>query len=172
MSSESTPGLSSSAKAASSDLTVVADGLSKLYMLWDNPRDRLKQPIRSRLSAWFNVPNKQYFREFWALRDISFELRPGETLGIIGRNGSGKSTLLQILAGTLNPTTGSCRTDGRVSALLELGSGFNPDFTGRDNVYKNAAILGLRYRGVHRSAGEDVLERDVRPSGFRGCHQR
>jgi len=123
--------------------TVVAQGLSKRYLLWDDPRDRLKQPIQSRLARWFRVPEKQYFREFWALRDVSFELQSGETLGIIGRNGSGKSTLLQILAGTLSPTTGTCRTRGRVSALLELGAGFNPEFSGRDNAYMNAAILGL-----------------------------
>jgi lipopolysaccharide transport system ATP-binding protein len=141
--------------------TLEAASLSKLYLLWDNPRDRLKQPIRSRLSAWFGVPNKQYFREFWALRDISFELRPGETLGIIGRNGSGKSTLLQILAGTLNPTTGTCRTNGRVSALLELGSGFNPEFTGKDNVYMNAAILGLSKSEIDARYGDIVAFADI-----------
>ena len=95
------------------------------------------------LLRWLPIENKHYFKEFWALKDISFDVKKGETVGIIGRNGSGKSTLLQILCGTLVPTTGSYETHGRVSALLELGSGFNAEFTGRDNVYMNATILGL-----------------------------
>ena len=154
--------MSSDATATASERpAVVADGLSKRYLLWDDPRDRLKQPIRSRLSRWFRVPDKQYFHEFWALKDISFELQAGETLGIIGRNGCGKSTLLQILADTLSPTTGWCRTEGRVSALLELGSGFNPEFTGRDNVYMNAAILGLSKSEIDARYDDIVAFADI-----------
>jgi lipopolysaccharide transport system ATP-binding protein len=88
---------------------------------------------------------RQYYREFWAIRDVSFEIRKGETVGIVGRNGSGKSTLLQLICSTLNPTSGSVTTSGRIAALLELGSGFNPEFTGRENVFLNAAVLGLSH---------------------------
>ena len=90
----------------------------------------------------------QYFRDFWALKDVSFQVKRGETVGIIGKNGSGKSTLLQLICGTLTPTTGSVKTVGRIAALLELGSGFNPDFTGRENVYLNGAVLGLSKKEI------------------------
>lgn len=109
--------------------------LSKCYHIYDKPRDRLMQMLLG--------SRKQYYREFWALKDISFAVNKGETVGIIGRNGSGKSTLLQMICGTLNQTSGSIQTSGRMAALLELGSGFNPEFTGRENVFMNAAVLGL-----------------------------
>ena len=95
------------------------------------------------LARWGVVSPKAYYHEFWALRDVEFELEKGASLGILGRNGSGKSTLLQVLCGILEPTTGSFATHGRVSALLELGMGFNPEFTGRENVFMNTGILGL-----------------------------
>ena len=115
--------------------SVAVRGLSKCYCVYDKPSDRLKQMLcRGR---------RRYYREFWALQDVSFDLTPGQTLGVIGRNGSGKSTLLQMLCGTLSPTCGEVRIKGRTAALLELGSGFNPEFTGRENVFMNAALLGL-----------------------------
>ena len=118
-----------------SDVAIKVEGLSKCFHIYDKPRDRLLQMLNGR--------RKQYFREFWALRDVSFSIKKGETVGIIGRNGSGKSTLLQIVCGTLTPSSGEVQTTGRVAALLELGSGFNPEFSGRENVYLNAAVLGL-----------------------------
>jgi lipopolysaccharide transport system ATP-binding protein len=128
---------------SSKDIAIRVQGLSKCYGIYANPRDRLKQFILPRLQRLIGQAPKQYFREFWALKDISFEIKKGETVGIIGRNGSGKSTLLQMICGTLNPTSGSIQTNGRIAALLELGSGFNPEFTGRENVYMNASVLGL-----------------------------
>lgn len=117
--------------------------LSKRYEIYDTPRDRLKQFVLPRLHALAGRPQARYFKEFWALRDVSFEVQQGESVGIIGRNGSGKSTLLQMICGTLSPTSGTVQTSGRIAALLELGSGFSPDFTGRENVRMNAAVLGL-----------------------------
>ncbi len=127
----------------SSETAIKVEGLSKCYQIYERPQDRLKQFILPRLQRLIGRPPKQYYKEFWALRDISFEIKKGETVGIIGRNGSGKSTLLQMICGTLNPTAGSISTQGRIAALLELGSGFNPEFTGRENVYMNAAVLGM-----------------------------
>lgn len=125
------------------DVAIRVNNLSKCYQIYDQPHDRLKQSIYPRLQRIAGKRPKQYFREFWALKDVSFQVKKGETVGIIGRNGSGKSTLLQMICGTLNPTSGSIQTTGRIAALLELGSGFNPEFTGRENVYMNAAVLGL-----------------------------
>lgn len=119
----------------SSELAIKVENLSKCYHIYDKPRDRLLQ--------MFARGSKKFFREFWAVRDLSFEIKKGETVGIVGRNGSGKSTLLQMICSTLNPTSGEVVTNGRIAALLELGSGFNPEFTGRENVYLNAQVLGL-----------------------------
>lgn len=120
----------------SNEVMISASGLGKCYHIYPRPSHRLLQAVVGR--------HKKLYREFWALQGIDLEVRRGETLGIIGRNGSGKSTLLQLIAGTLTPTTGSVCTHGRVAALLELGSGFNPEFTGRENVQFNATILGLK----------------------------
>ncbi|EKN62796.1 ABC transporter ATP-binding protein [Schinkia azotoformans] len=120
---------------SSNGIAIKVENLSKQYQIYDNPIDRLKQTI--------SRGRRKYYREFEALKDINFDILKGETIGIIGRNGSGKSTLLQIIAGTLMPTSGEINVYGRVAALLELGSGFNPEFTGRENVYLNGSILGL-----------------------------
>lgn len=127
----------------SSEIAIKVENLSKCYQIYDQPRDRLKQFVLPRIQQLIGKPQLQYYREFWALKDVSFDVKKGETVGIIGRNGCGKSTLLQIITGTLAPTSGSVTTHGRISALLELGAGFNPDFTGRENVYLNASILGM-----------------------------
>jgi lipopolysaccharide transport system ATP-binding protein len=127
----------------SSEIAIKVENLSKCYQIYEQPRDRLKQFILPRVQRLMVQSPRQYHREFWALKDISFDVKKGESVGIIGRNGSGKSTLLQIITGTLTPTSGSVATHGRIAALLELGSGFNPDFTGRENVYLNGALLGF-----------------------------
>lgn len=127
----------------SSDLSIVASNISKTYRIYNTPEDRLKQSIVPRLQSLFGRARSHYFTEFPALSGVNFEIRKGETVGIVGKNGSGKSTLLQIICGTMTPTTGTVQTSGRIAALLELGSGFNPEFTGRENIYLNGAILGL-----------------------------
>jgi ABC-type polysaccharide/polyol phosphate transport system ATPase subunit len=117
---------------------VELQGVSKSYAIYDSPGDRLKE-----LATFHRY---SFHRDFWALRGLGFHIRKGETFCIIGENGSGKSTLLQLVAGILQPTEGAVSVQGRISALLELGSGFNPEFTGRDNVYMNGAILGFSSR--------------------------
>jgi ABC-type polysaccharide/polyol phosphate transport system ATPase subunit len=116
--------------------------VSKSYPIYDSPSDRLKELA--------TVNRRRYHKDFWALRDVTFEVPRGETFCIVGENGSGKSTLLQIVAGILAPSSGTVEVNGRVSALLELGSGFNPEFSGRDNVYLNASILGFSSAQVDR----------------------
>jgi len=124
----------------SSEIAIKVENLGKCYQIYDKPRDRLLQMlVRGR---------KKLFREFWALQNISFEIKRGETVGIIGRNGSGKSTLLQTICGTLNPSTGNIQVNGRIAALLELGAGFNPEFTGRENVFLAASLYGLSHKEI------------------------
>lgn len=127
----------------SSEIAIKVENLSKCYQIYDQPRDRLKQFVLPRLQRIAGLLPKQYYREFWALKDLSFEVKKGAAVGIVGRNGSGKSTLLQLICGTLSPTRGLVEVNGRIAALLELGSGFNPEFTGRENVYLNGSILGI-----------------------------
>jgi len=138
------------------------ENVSKSYPIYDSPGDRLKELVT------FN--RREFHRNFWALHDVSFEVERGETFCVIGENGSGKSTLLQLVAGILHPSAGTVEVNGRVSALLELGAGFNPEFTGRDNVYLNGAILGLstreidaRYRDIEEFAEiGDFIKRPVK----------
>jgi len=118
----------------SSDVAIHVRGLSKCYLTYEKPHHRLLQML---------ARGRKYYREFWALRDVTFDVKRGEVLGIIGRNGAGKSTLLQAICGTVTPTAGDVEIKGRVAALLELGAGFNPEFSGRENVFLNAAILGM-----------------------------
>lgn len=125
------------------EMAIRVEGVSKRYELYTKPSDQLKQLVLPRLQRLAGRTPHNYFQEFWALQDVSFEVEKGEAFGIVGRNGSGKSTLLQIITGTLTPTTGSISTHGRVAALLELGSGFDPEFTGRENIYLNGALLGF-----------------------------
>jgi lipopolysaccharide transport system ATP-binding protein len=129
----------------SEEIAISLKNVSKCYKRYGHPVDRLKEVL---------VPRKIHAQEFWALRGINLEISKGETLGIIGQNGSGKSTLLQIIAGTLTPTTGEALVNGRVSALLELGSGFNPEFTGRQNVFFNGRILGLNQEEIEAKFDE------------------
>ncbi len=145
----------------SSEIAIQVEHLSKCYAIYSKPQDRLKQSLLPRVQRLVGRQPRQYYREFWALQDVSFEVRRGETVGIIGRNGSGKSTLLQMICGTLTPTGGSIRTNGRVAALLELGAGFNPEFTGRENVYLNASILGLSTEEIDDRFADIVAFADI-----------
>lgn len=144
-----------------SDLALRVDGVSKHFPYYASPRDRLKQFVLPRLQRLGGLPSRCYFRDFWALRDVSFAVRRGETVGIIGRNGAGKSTLLQIICGTLAATAGSVMTNGRIAALLELGAGFNPEFNGRENVYMNGTILGLSQREIDARFDEIIAFADI-----------
>jgi lipopolysaccharide transport system ATP-binding protein len=134
------------------EIVISLKNISKCYKRYARPVDRLKETL---------LPSKSHAQEFWALRDINLEITKGEKLGIIGQNGSGKSTLLQIIARTLTATTGDVWLHGRVSALLELGSGFNPEFTGRQNVFFNGQILGLSREEIEAKYNEIVEFADI-----------
>lgn len=143
MSSESLPG----------DLSIRVRGLSKAYRIFKAPEDRLKQMLFGR---W-----RSFHQEFWALRNVDLDIHRGETVGLIGINGSGKSTLLQLICGTLTPTKGTVQVRGRIAALLELGAGFNPEFTGHDNVFINGAILGMTQKQMEARYDDIVKFADI-----------
>jgi lipopolysaccharide transport system ATP-binding protein len=134
-------------------VAIRVEGLGKRYEIYDRPLQRLMQTVLR--------GKRTFYREFWAVSNVTLEVKRGETVGLVGRNGSGKSTLLQLVAGTLTPTTGTVTTQGRVAALLELGSGFNPEFTGRENVYLNGAILGIPRREMERAFPEIEAFADI-----------
>jgi lipopolysaccharide transport system ATP-binding protein len=135
------------------EYAIEVSNLGKSYQMYSSPSDRLKQMLmRGR---------KQYFKEFWALKGVSFQIKKGETVGIIGRNGSGKSTLLQMICGTLNPSEGEVKVNGRVAALLELGAGFNPEFTGVENVYMAASLYGLSKEDVDQRFDAIIAFADI-----------
>lgn len=125
------------------NISISVEGLSKKFELYTKPSDQLKQILLPKIQRLLGKKERQYFHEFHALNNVTFNVNKGEAFGIIGRNGSGKSTLLQIITGTLAPTSGTVSINGRVGALLELGSGFNPEFSGRENIYLNGNLLGL-----------------------------
>jgi lipopolysaccharide transport system ATP-binding protein len=131
-----------------SDCVIRAENLGKCFNIYEKPKDRLKQAL------WRG--RRQYYREYWALRNVSFSVKRGEALGIIGKNGSGKSTLLQMICGTLTPTEGEVKSVGRIGALLELGSGFNPEFSGIENIFLNASLLGLNKKATEERL-DDIL---------------
>lgn len=154
----------------SSEIAIRVNNVSKCFETYEQPKDRLVQSLymlAARLSpvtAWrekFLRRANACAKQYWALKDISFELKKGETFGIIGRNGSGKSTLLQILCGTLSPTHGEITVNGRVAALLELGSGFNPEYTGRENIYMNGQLLGLSKKEIDGRLDEIIAFADI-----------
>jgi lipopolysaccharide transport system ATP-binding protein len=152
------------------EAAIDVDSLGKCYRVYGAPHDRLKQSVIPRLRRVIDpavrllgrtIEERQYFAEFWALRDVSFTVPKGETIGVIGQNGAGKSTLLQLICGTLTPSKGTVNVHGRVAALLELGSGFNPEFSGRENVYLNGAVLGLNRRQIDERLSEILHFADI-----------
>lgn len=144
-----------------SDTVIKVQNLHKSFHIYEQPRDRFKQFILPLTQSALGLTRRQYYREYWALKDMSFEIKKGEIVGIIGRNGAGKSTLLQVICGTLTPTHGSVEVQGRVAALLELGAGFNPEFSGKDNVYLNGSVLGLTKEEIDEKYEEILAFADI-----------
>ena len=145
----------------SKDTVIDIRDLSKCYQIYSKPQHRLKQAFSSFFTTSFGRPLKQHYQEFWALKEVEFSIKKGQTVGIVGLNGSGKSTLLQLICGTLTPTSGTVEVQGRVAALLELGSGFNPEFNGRENVMMYASILGLSQTEIDTCFDQIVAFADI-----------
>lgn len=139
---------------SSNDTAVILKDISKCFHVYANPRDRLKQMVKKKIYHFMGNELEDSSNQFWALKNISLEIKKGETVGIIGRNGAGKSTLLQLICGTMAPTTGSLTVNGRMAALLELGAGFNPEFTGRENVFLYGSVLGLGHKEIQSRFSE------------------
>lgn len=133
----------------SNNIDIEARNLTKMYKLYNNPRDRVKET--------FSLSKRKYYNEFYALKDISFQIFKGETVGIVGRNGSGKSTLLKMLTGVLNPSDGEIKVNGKISALLELGAGFNMEFTGMENIFLNGTIMNIKKSEMEKKI-DDILK--------------
>ena len=131
------------------DTAIRVENISKLYKLYDNPRDRLKESL--------GLTKEKLYKEHYALHDVSFDIQRGETVGIIGTNGAGKSTVLKIITGVLNPTQGQVEVNGRISALLELGAGFNMEYTGIENVYLNGTMIGFSKEEIDAKL-QDILD--------------
>ena len=132
-----------------SEVAIRVNNVSKLYKLYDKPMDRLKESL--------GLSRKQMYKEHYALRNVSFDVHRGETVGIIGTNGSGKSTMLKIITGVLNPTEGDVQIQGRISALLELGAGFNMEYTGIENIYLNGTMMGFSKEEIDKKL-DDILD--------------
>ena len=134
------------------EVAIRIDNLCKIYQLYDKPLDRLKEVFSSK---------KKFHKDFYALRDVSLEVQRGETLGIVGQNGSGKSTLLKIMTGVLSPTQGNLEVRGRVAALLELGAGFNPEYTGMENIFLQGSIMGYTENEMKQRLEEIIAFADI-----------
>ena len=127
---------------------ICVNNVTKIYKIYDSPKDRFKEAL--------DIGKKQYYKKFYALDNVSFEVGKGEIVGIVGRNGSGKSTILKILTGVLSPTEGSVSIEGKVSALLELGAGFNMEYTGMKNIYLNATMMHVAKEEIEKKI-PDIL---------------
>ena len=156
-------------KPIADSIAISARNLTKSYRIWRDPSDRIMSPLWASLAkgmpgslaSAFQLKSTAGYHDFFALTDINFEVKRGEAVGIIGRNGAGKSTLLQIIAGTLQASSGSISIKGRVAALLELGAGFNPEFTGRENIFLTGAIIGISKEEMQKRFAEIASFADI-----------